>query len=90
MKELMMKLPQGPDESLSRPAYTCLTKPHGELSISYSKMKKKEKSCEKFFTRMWKGPLRTLRPVEEGEKLAAWSNDGGADYSKATDSDGDD
>ncbi|KAG5585990.1 hypothetical protein H5410_046424 [Solanum commersonii] len=66
MKELMMKLPQGPDESyLGRKkkvqlanlekAYTCLAKSHGELSISYSKMKKKKKSCDKFFTRMWKG-----------------------------------
>ncbi|KAG5591041.1 hypothetical protein H5410_041555 [Solanum commersonii] len=36
-------------------AYADLAKSHGELSISHSKMKKREKSREKFFTRMWKG-----------------------------------
>uniref|UniRef100_M1DX14 Uncharacterized protein n=1 Tax=Solanum tuberosum TaxID=4113 RepID=M1DX14_SOLTU len=61
-------------------AYASLAQSHGELSISHSKIKKREKSRDKFFTRMWKGvkglwnvlkankPLPTSRTDEEEDE----------------------
>ncbi|KAH0722620.1 hypothetical protein KY290_005270 [Solanum tuberosum] len=63
-------------------AYASLTKEHDELSISHSKIKKWEKSRDKFFTRMWKGvkvlwkvlkvnePLSTSKPKEDRDDPA--------------------
>ncbi|KAK6782111.1 hypothetical protein RDI58_019907 [Solanum bulbocastanum] len=87
VKEIMTRLPQRLDESSSGPrsyAYVDFAKSHGELSISHNKMKKLEKSKDKFFTRMWKWvkglwkvlkanePLPTSRPDEDGYELATW------------------
>ncbi|KAH0665270.1 hypothetical protein KY290_027542 [Solanum tuberosum] len=83
-------------------AYAGLAKSHVELSISYNKMKKQEKSINKFFTRMWKGvkglwkvlkanePLLTLRLGENGDELDVWNDYGGAEDSEATDTNEDD
>ncbi|KAH0709288.1 hypothetical protein KY284_010715 [Solanum tuberosum] len=61
-------------------AYASLAQSHGESSISHSKIKKREKSRDKFFTRMWKGvkglwnvlkankPLPTSRTDEEEDE----------------------
>ncbi|KAH0773514.1 hypothetical protein KY290_010651 [Solanum tuberosum] len=81
-------------------AYTSLAKSHGDLTISHSKIKKREKSRDKVFTQMWKGvkvlwkvlkanvPLPTSKHEENGDEPATWSNDGGDEDSEATDIDG--
>ncbi|KAG5571663.1 hypothetical protein H5410_061429 [Solanum commersonii] len=83
-------------------AYTSLAKSHGDLSISHSKIKKREKSRDKVFTQMWKGvkvlwkvlkaneTLPTSKNEENGDEPATWSNDGGDEDSEATDIDGED
>ncbi|KAG5576965.1 hypothetical protein H5410_057099, partial [Solanum commersonii] len=53
--------------NLEKP-YARLSKSHGELSISLSRMKKQEKSRDKFFTQMWKcvkGLYKVLKANEE-------------------------
>ncbi|KAG5590229.1 hypothetical protein H5410_040743 [Solanum commersonii] len=60
-------------------AYAGLAKSQGELSISHSKMKKREKSKDKFFIRMWKG---------DKDELDASSDDGRDEDSEATDTNG--
>ncbi|KAG5585905.1 hypothetical protein H5410_046339, partial [Solanum commersonii] len=50
-------------------AYACLAKSHGELSISHGKMKKQEKSRDKFFTRMWNGVKCLWKLLKVNEPL---------------------
>ncbi|KAK6782020.1 hypothetical protein RDI58_019816 [Solanum bulbocastanum] len=80
-------------------AYAGLAKLHGELSIIHNKMKKREKSRDKFFTQMWKRvqclwkvlkvtePPLISRPEGDGDELDTWSNDGGDEDSEVTDTD---
>ncbi|KAH0776349.1 hypothetical protein KY290_007760 [Solanum tuberosum] len=77
-------------------ACTGLANSHGELSLSYSKMKKHEKSRDNFITRMWKGfkglwkllkanePLQTLRPDEIRDAPTLLIDDEGAEYNNTT------
>ncbi|KAH0642060.1 hypothetical protein KY290_035212 [Solanum tuberosum] len=83
-------------------AYAGLAKSHGALSIIHSKMKKREKSRDKFFTQMWKRVkclwkvLKATEPPQisrpdgdgDGDEPDTWSDDGGDEDSEATDTDG--
>ncbi|KAK6773809.1 hypothetical protein RDI58_029048 [Solanum bulbocastanum] len=50
-------------------AYASLANSHGELSMSYGKMNKQEKSRYKFFTRMWKGVKGLWKVLKENDPL---------------------
>ncbi|KAK6782159.1 hypothetical protein RDI58_019955 [Solanum bulbocastanum] len=78
--------------------YAGLAKSNSKLSISHSKMKKREKNRYKFFTGMWKGviglwkvlkenePLPTLRPNKDGNDPATRIDDERPEDSEAIES----
>ncbi|KAH0642104.1 hypothetical protein KY290_033705 [Solanum tuberosum] len=109
MKDIVTKLPQRLDQRNRKAqlanlekAYVGLEKSHGKLSISHRKIKKREKSRDKFFTQIWKevkglwkvlnenDPLTTLRTNEDGYEPFTWNDDGRGEDSGSTDTNGDD